>query len=448
MSEFVHQMLVHGMAAAKSGQPQDKEEARRYLEWVLSRDDADVEMKAAASLWLSQVEDDPKKKRDYLEYVLGADPANALARRSLALLDGHLKAEDVIDPNQPIAPVTPNVSPSPKSVRRYACSKCGGRMAYDAAKRSLTCESCGNHLFEYQALQQGALISEQDFTATLPTAKAYRWELPAERVLKCEACGAMFVLPPLQISGVCFFCGSNHVIIATTGELIQPEAVLPFQFNANAAVKFIRRWIDQQRFRPDDLDERAAIAKPRGVYLPCWTFDLGGTMNWHALIGGISHQGDLVVWTSRNEIYPVYHDDLLVPATHSVSPDLLNDILEFDTKALVPYSTDLLADYAAEIYQIPLSEASLVARRRALKIGQDQVQQSILAGKTYKDFFMSTGGLVIESYKLVLLPIWIAAYRYKKEKFAVAVNGQSGVVSGKVPRSGLQKALAGFFGEN
>jgi DNA-directed RNA polymerase subunit RPC12/RpoP len=446
MSESVREMLVRGVAAAKTRQPRDKEEARFYLEWVLRSGDAESDQKTSAWLWLSEVEDDPKRKRDCLENVLAFDPANGPARRGLALLDGRLKAEDVIDPNRPIAPVAPNVSPSPKGVRRYACPKCGGRMAYDAAKRSLTCEYCGNHLFEYQALQQGALISEQDFAATLPTAKAYRWELPAERVLKCEACGATFTLPPLHVSGTCPFCGSNHVVTATTAELIQPEAVLPFQFNADVAVKFIRGWIDQQKYRPDDLDDRAAIAKPRGVYWPCWTFDLGGTMNWRALVG--EQHGKQTAWIPRSEVYLVYHDDLLVPATQSLSQDLLNDILEFDTKALVPYSTDLLADYAAEIYQIPLSDASLVARQRALKIGQEHVQQNTLAGENYKDFFMNTGGMVIESYKLVLLPIWVTAYRYKKEKFSVVVNGQSGVVSGQVPRSGLQKALVSLLGGN
>jgi DNA-directed RNA polymerase subunit RPC12/RpoP len=446
MSESVRQMLVRGVAAAKTGQVRDKQEARFYLEWVLRSEDAESDQKTTAGLWLSEVEDDPKKKRDCLENVLARDPANGPARRGLALLDGRLKAEDVIDPNQPIAPVAPNVAPSPTGVRRYACPKCGGRMAYDAAKRSLTCEYCGQHLFEYQAIQQGALISEQDFAATLPTAKAYRWELPAERVLKCEACGATFALPPLHVSGACPFCGSTHVITAITAELIQPEAVLPFQFDADAAVKSIRAWLDQQKYRPADLDERAAIAKPHGVYLPCWTFDLGGTMNWRALIG--EQHGDQTVWIPCNEVYLVYHDDLLVPATHSLSQDLLNDVLQFDTKALVPYSTDLLADFTAEIYQIPLGDASLIARQRALRIGQAHVLQNSLAGENYKDFFMNTGGLVIESYKLVLLPIWIAAYRYKKEKFAVAVNGQSGVVAGRVPRSGFQKALAGLFGSD
>jgi hypothetical protein len=56
--------------------------------------------------------------------------------------------------------------------------------------------------------------------------------------------------------------------------------------------------------------------------------------------------------------------------------------------------------------------------------------------------------LIIESYRLVLLPVWITSYRYKKESFPVAVNGQTGKVAGHVPRSGWQKALAGFFGKN
>ena len=446
MSESVREMLVRGVAAAKTGQARDKEEARFYLEWVLRSEDAESDQKTTAWLWLSQVEDNPQKQRECLENVLAADPANGPARRGLAILDGRLKSEDVINPNQPIEPVRPDAAPSPAGVRRYACPKCAGRMSFDAAKHLLTCEYCGNHLFEYQAIQQGALISEQDFTATLPTAKAYRWELPTQRILKCGACGATFALPPLQLSGACPFCGSNHVVKTSTGELIQPEAVLPFQFNAEAAVKLIHAWLEQQKYRPDDLDERAAVAKPRGVYVPVWTFDLGGTMNWRALIG--ERHGKQTVWVPRNEVYLVYHDDLLIPATQVLPSDLMTELMDYDTKALVPYSTDLLADYTVEIYQIPLADASLAARQRALKIGQAHVQDTILAGENYRDFFMNTGGMIIESYKLVLLPMWITAYHYKKESFLTAVNGQSRVVCGKVPRSGFQKALAGLFGDN
>ena len=441
MSDTVREFLVRGIAAAKTNDPKDQDEARYYLRRAINAGDATFEQRAKAWLWLSQIEDDPKVKRDCLENVLAIDPSDPAARRGLAILDGRLKTEDVIDPNQPIAPAAPA---APK-VRRYACPKCGGKMAYNAPKRALTCEYCGNRLTEFQAIQQGALVQEQDFTATLPTAKAHRWETATLRTLKCEGCGAAFTLPPTQISGACPFCGSAHLVQTPTGELIQPDSVLPFQFDAEAARQHVIRWIDDLKFRPGDLDERAAVSLPRGVYLPCWTFDLGGQMKWHALIG--EQRGKQTVWVPRDDIYLVYHDDLLVPASHTVAKDLLDDVLEYDTKALRPYSIDLLADHAVEIYQVSMADASLVARQRASQLGREYVMHHNLAGEQVKDFQMSSLGLIVESYKLTLLPLWLTTYRYKNEKYAVAVNGQSGRVAGQAPRSGLQKALAGIFGD-
>jgi hypothetical protein len=446
MSETVRDLLVRGVAAAKTGQARDKEEARFYLEWVLRSGDAASDQKATAWLWLSQIEDDPKKKRDCLENVLACDPANGPARRGLAILDGRLKAEDIVDPNKPIAPAAPVAAPQSSDVRRYACPQCGGRMSYLADKRSLVCDYCGNRLYEYQAIQQGALITEQDFTVALATVKGHRWELPVERTLKCEGCGAAFALPPLQVSGKCPFCGSAHVITASTGEVIEPEAILPFQIDADAVDQRVRRWLENLKFRPSDLDDRAAISKPRPVFLPFWAFDLGGTMNWNAQVeeGYSGHE----TWVPRNGIYLVYHNDLLVPATRAIPKDVLDDLLDYDPKALIPFATELLSDAAAEIYQIPLAAASLVARQLALRTGQAYVHSNDLAGETHRDFFMNSGGLIIESYKLALLPLWITSYRYKKESFLAAVNGQSGTVAGHAPRSGFQKTLAGLFGQN
>ena len=446
MSENVHQLLVRGIAAAKTKDPRDRQEAHYYLNWVLREPEARPDQKIRAWLWLSEIEEDPVLRRDYLENVLAYEPANALARRGLAILKGELKPEDIIDPNKSIEPAKPIEKPVAAATRRYVCPKCGSRMSYDAARRALACEYCGHHLFEYQALQQGALVTEESFASALPTLKAHRWELPTERTLKCEGCGAAFALPPLQISGTCPFCGSTHVLTATTTGLIQPNSVLPFQFAVEQAVKKVRNWIDAQRFRPDDLDERSAIAKPQGVYLPCWTFDLGGTMNWQAQIA--ERHGKYTRWVPRNDIYLVYHNDLLIPAVRSVSKELLDEATDFDTNVLVPYSTDLLAAWITQVYEIPLADASLVARQRALQLGRAHVEDHALAGESYRDFSMNSGGLIIESYKLILVPVWLTHYCYKQQSYHVIVNGQTGTVGGQVPRSGFQKALAGFFGKD
>ncbi len=442
MSDSIRDLLVRGIAAAKTNDPKDKDEARFYLEWVLRAEDAGNDQRASAWLWRSQVEDDPAKKRECLENVLAIEPGNALARRGLAILDGRLKPEAVIDHRQSIEPI----APAQTAVRRYVCPQCGGRMRYDAKQRTVECSYCGHHLTKYQAITQGALVREQDFFVTLPTAKAHRWELAAQRLLKCDGCGATFTLPPLQLSGACPFCGSTHAIEAqATDELIQPEGIAPFQNDHAMALQRIRDWIDAQKFRPADLDERAAIAAPRGVYLPFWTFDLGGQLNWHAQIE--AQHGRYSTWQPRDDIYLVYHDDLIVPASHSLPKALLDELMAFDTKALTPYSIDLLADRSAEIYQISMADASLVARQRALQAARHHIEHQSLDGERYRDLTLNSTGMIVETYKLVLLPMWITSYRYQDRALAVAVNGQTGTVAGDVPRGGWQKALASIFGK-
>ncbi len=48
MSETVRDRLVRGVAAARTGQPEAREEARLALEWVLRQPDADPDQLADA----------------------------------------------------------------------------------------------------------------------------------------------------------------------------------------------------------------------------------------------------------------------------------------------------------------------------------------------------------------------------------------------------------------
>ena len=76
MSETVREFLVRGIAAAKTNDPKDLEEARYYLKRAINASDAEFDQRAKAWLWLSQIEDDPVKKRDCLENVLAIDPGD------------------------------------------------------------------------------------------------------------------------------------------------------------------------------------------------------------------------------------------------------------------------------------------------------------------------------------------------------------------------------------
>lgn len=330
-------------------------------------------------------------------------------------------------------------------------------MAFNAGRHSVICAYCDNHLSELEAIQQGtqASVVEQNFMTTLPTFKAQRWQLATAHAIRCQGCGATFTVPPLEITGDCPFCGSAHVIeMAASGDLIEPGGILAFQFNVDIAIQHIQAWLTAQRFQPERSGQPITISRPRGVYLPFWTFDIGGGLNW----GIVFREGETDIssmWTRQplgpvtwlDGSYPVYADDVLVAACHSLPLDLMNEVSNYNTRNLSPYSSDLLAGWSTEIYQISLAAASLVARQQVVT----EARQHILTQLGWKTFLhtpqIGSAGVIVESYKLVLLPVWIASYRYQQQRYRLVANGQTGTVTGEKPRNSLQKALAGLLGD-
>ena len=62
-------------------------------------------------------------------------------------------------------------------------------------------------------------------------------------------------------------------------------------------------------------------------------------------------------------------------------------------------------------------------------------------GDTHR-FLSVTNTFSNETFKHVLLPIWISSYRYKDEIYRFLVNGQTGEVTGKAPWSIFKIVLA------
>ena len=429
MSDSTHDLLVRGIAAAKGN---SKDEARFYLEWVLRAPDADQEQLQQAWKQLADITDDPKKKRNYLEQVLAYNPMDPEARRDLAILDGQLKPEDVIDPDRAPAPTAP-ATPQPAEARRFVCTNCGGKMAFAADGNTLVCTYCGKRQSVLSAMDDAALIEEQNFTVALATAQGHSTPV-ATQSLKCQGCGASFVLPPQTLSTACPYCASAYVVEQKeTRALIPPEGVIPFTVTQDEAQRAVLAWYRSQGFKVLSVK-----ALPSGVYLPVWTFDVGGEITWNCLV----EQND--TWQPRSGSQVVYENDMLIPASHTLSADLTAEIDALPRDKIVAYDARYLADWPAETYQISVSDASLAARSRVLAKMRPQVEGGIT--ESFKSLQLNALKMVVESYKLILVPMWIARFRYEKAWYNVGVNGRTGAARGENPRKGVRKILAGWLG--
>ena len=58
----------------------------------------------------------------------------------------------------------------------------------------------------------------------------------------------------------------------------------------------------------------------------------------------------------------------------------------------------------------------------------------------------SSAGMMVESYKLILLPVWLTYYQRHNKKYNVFINGQTGRIKGATPRSKVRGWWDEFWG--
>ncbi len=416
MEDYSKELLRTGIIEAKTG---NQESARRYLDRAIYMAGSH-DVLSEAWFWMSEVTADPVEKRKALENCLSHDMRHARARRALAIIDGKLKADEVINPDK--------LPPAPDGLRqadaqRFMCPKCGGRMSFAPGGQGLVCEYCTRN----QTLGAGtAPADEKDFIVAMATARGHGKPLQ-EQVFHCNGCGAEFILPPKQISASCVYCDSPHVVsLEKTKDLLAPDGIIPHAFDQKRAVKLLVDWVEVNNFKPEKQ-----VNLPRGLYLPLWTFDVGGSIEYAYEIG--NNEENPYGEPTRQRItdqYPVMVDDLPLPASRKPSAVFLKLIPTFDTKSIKPYDPRFLANWPAEIYDVPMADASLDARSQTYTKYKRDLPHLI---NNMNIVHTSSANLVIESFKLNLLPVWMTELPFDGREHLVLINGQNGVVSSDVP---------------
>jgi predicted RNA-binding Zn-ribbon protein involved in translation (DUF1610 family) len=425
--EEARRLLVRAVAEIKGG---EKNIARRYLERVLNVP-ARSDQKADAYFWLSEISGSDSEKRSHLHSALGYDLTHHRARKSLAILDGRLKVGEIIDPDT-FEPE--KIDPSqPRQGKRFECPNCGSRMVFSPDGGSLYCEYCNAQ----SGIAQAAQLNEYEFVIGISTAQGHQ-HVQATQAFECQACGAVYLLSPAVISLVCPHCGSTYAVIQPAErELIPPEGIIPFQLEESVLEEVIGYWGKQQGFEPSSIQ----IADFSGIYLPCWTFDVGGEVKW---TGYLEVQENHTIPVQESAV--IHYDDIFIPASKP-QPKFLMDLIEgFCAADIVSYAPEYIANFLAESYQISMSDAALEAR--SLAFGKAKKAQLDKHGlRKVQSLNFTSDDIFLESFKLVLVPIWVGHVTIEGRLFEALINGKTGRVFMEKPPRGLRK-LSKWLREN
>ncbi len=183
---------------------------------------------------------------------------------------------------------------------------------------------------------------------------------------------------------------------------------------------------------------------PRGIYLPMWTFDIGGTIDYTSEIvqyeeNGFNNDRERKV-IRVDDKYPLLVNDIALPASRKLSAVFMKLIPGFDLSALKEYDPRYLASWLAEVYDVPMADASLDARSQAFNRIKKQLPYLLNGVNLVRT---SSAGMLVESFKLVLLPVWMTELPFDGREHLVLINGQSGVVDSDLP--GHEEEAGGLF---
>jgi predicted RNA-binding Zn-ribbon protein involved in translation (DUF1610 family) len=343
-------------------------------------------------------------------------------------------------------------------LHQFPCTSCGSKLEFSPQAKQLKCPYCGHEEEIPQEEKEVAERSFKDFVASQPLQTEVLSETAVE--VACPGCRARITFEPSDMAGKCPFCGTSIVAKPDKAKPVaKPDGVVPCKVTQKEAIASIRKWLGKNWFVPNSLQKMAQTEGVQGVYLPFWTYD-AQTQNDYSGARG-EHYYETEVVSSRNENgeqetetrevcrthwYPVsgsfecFFDDVLIPATKQIPEKRLKKLMDWDLNDVLAYSPSYLAGFKAQRYQVPLEAGwgLAVSKMEALlqnetrgEIGGD-VQQIDTVQTAYSDV----------TFKHILLPVWLSAYRFNNKQYQVMVNAQTGNVLGDRPYSKAKIAAA------
>jgi len=347
----------------------------------------------------------------------------------------------------------PTNAPTPPRQRQFPCNNCGAMLTFAPGTQALRCNHCGT---ENQITPDAsALIEELDYLKQLQTAHTEHSGAEAI-VFHCDGCGAESTLPDETTAGNCPFCGRAVVATGAAKRVIKPRSLLPFAIPKTDAKAKFETWIGSLWFAPRKLSKQVKSDGISGVYVPAWTYDCvaattyTGQRGTHYMVSesytsienGRSVRRTRSVqrtrWNSAAGNVTDSFDDVLVLADRALPDDLRNKLSGWDLANLTAYEDAYLSGFVAEAYQVDLPEGFTLAQQAMQPQIQTSVRTDIGGDEQRIDDMQSQYDRI--TFKHILLPLWISAYRYNDKTFHFVINGRTGTVFGQRPYSAIKIA--------
>ena len=318
------------------------------------------------------------------------------------------------------------------------CQTCGGDLVFNPAQNGLVCKRCGN----FQSVT-GTVTSEKSFRALLNSAPTWQKDTT---VLRCEHCGAKSVVSKFDLVAKCDYCGAANLVKTEEHPGLRPDTIVLFGLSRAEADKQVSSWLSKRLFAPSAFRQQLKGRQLKGIYYPAFTFDADvvahytGTLvqtNFITVtVDGKETTRSQTTRRSINDVESKSFDDILILANDAeITNKVLQQIQPFGTNQGQAFQQVYLSGYtvaqASKVAQQCWDEAKLNIEQNI----RNQISTRYIGDNTSFENLHLDIDFTNITYKYVLLPIYVGHIEYKGKKYPFYMNGQTGKISAKTPKS-------------
>jgi predicted RNA-binding Zn-ribbon protein involved in translation (DUF1610 family) len=334
-------------------------------------------------------------------------------------------------------------------VRHFPCEGCGADLAFNIGAQKLVCPHCGFQ--KALEVEPDKEVAEQDLKSTLAKIASRRASSAApaqvaQREFTCKSCGGTIVFDASVTSKECAYCGEPVVdrdVHAVAEGRLPVDGLIPFQIERERARAELRQWVASRWFAPNEFKRRGVDGTFNGLYLPYWTFDAmtatayrgeRGDAYYVTVGSGKNKRSERRIrWSPASGHFQRFFDDVLVCASTSAKQKLVESLEPWPLERCSPFAASALAGYSAMTYDQELEQGFGRGKERIDEALRADVRQRI-GGDEQRIHHLQTQYEAL-TYKHLLLPVWMLAYKWHEKSYQVVVNACTGEVQGERPYS-------------
>ena len=371
---------------------------------------------------------------------------------------------NLIKPEKPLRDkplrVKPGESIDSGKGRTFPCDRCGADLVFSVGEQSLQCPYCA-------AIKQieppaEVPIVERDYLRAIERLKRLREKTShdeessiTEHAIRCSSCGADVIFQGTLTSSQCPYCASplQRDNIHDSVSRLPVDGVLPFLVPQTQAAANLRNWVKSLWWAPNEFLKQGANGKFNGVYMPYFTYDAatqtrfsgqrGDTYFVTVGEGNNRRTEQRIRWSYREGAFNRFFDDVMMIAATKQHLDLVEALEPWPLDQLMSFTPEVLAGFFSRTYDVELEDGFRGARQRMEAALSMEVRQRIGGDVQQVDSQQTNYSAV--TFKHILLPVWLLAYRYQNKTYQVMMNAATGEVSGQRPYSWVKITFAAML---